>query len=198
MSNADRLRSGHGLPMSDRQVDIGPVEHHAPSTSSQPSPAHPRQWIRRDTKRYTHQGVAFQNSNSVSPTAPALPTSKFNNVPISMVRTLAVRHRLQKNRSTGPAHNIAPHRASGRPHPPPISTKPRSYPTKSCAANTRNLPRPHLSTPRMTHVPSHPTTTPIWSICPQTLTSRPRTEWCYCGIGPRMRTLRTNSTPGAV
>jgi hypothetical protein len=26
MSNADRLRSGHGFPMSDRLVDIGPVE----------------------------------------------------------------------------------------------------------------------------------------------------------------------------
>jgi hypothetical protein len=32
MSNADRLSSGHGLPMSDRLVDIGPVEQQAPST----------------------------------------------------------------------------------------------------------------------------------------------------------------------
>jgi hypothetical protein len=53
MRNADRLRSGPGLPLSDRPVDIGPVEQHAPSTCALPSLAHPGQWICSDTRRYT-------------------------------------------------------------------------------------------------------------------------------------------------
>jgi hypothetical protein len=198
MSNADRLRSGHGLPTSDILVDIGPVDQHAPSTSSQRRPSHPGQWIRSDTRRYTQQGTAFLNSNSVPPIAPASPTSKPNCVHTSIMRTLRVRHRLQKTRSTGPAHHIAPHRASGRSCPPPTSIKPRSQPTLSCAANTRNPPRPRLSTPRPTRIPPHHTTNPTWSICPQTLTSRPRTYMCCCGIGARMSTPRTTTTPGAV
>jgi hypothetical protein len=71
MSNADRLRSWLGLPMRDKFVDIGPIEQHAPYTSSQPSLAHPGQWIRRGTRRYTQQGAAFQNSNYIPPMAPA-------------------------------------------------------------------------------------------------------------------------------
>jgi hypothetical protein len=77
MSNADRLSYGHGLPMSDRLVDIGPVKQQAPSTSSQPSLAHPSQWIRRDTRRYTQQGAAFQNLNFVPPTALAPPKKRI-------------------------------------------------------------------------------------------------------------------------
>jgi hypothetical protein len=112
----------------------------------------------------------------------------------------------KKTPSTGPAHHTAPLRASGRSRPPPTSTKPRSHQTWSCAANTRNplqtrLSNPlqtRLSNPRPTHTPPHPTTNPTWSICLQTLTTHPRTNMCYCGIGPRMRPSRTTTTPGAI
>jgi hypothetical protein len=146
MSNADRLRSGHGLPMNDKLVDIGPVEQHAPSTSSHPSLAHPGQWIRSDTIRCTQQGAAFRSSNYVLPTALAPPTSKSKYIPAIVLRTLTIRHRLQKNPSTGPAHHTAPLRASGRSRPPPTSTKPKSHQTWSCAANTRNPLEPTLQT----------------------------------------------------
>jgi hypothetical protein len=43
MSNADGLRLGLGLLMSDGLVVIWPVVQHAPATSSQPSLAHPGQ-----------------------------------------------------------------------------------------------------------------------------------------------------------
>jgi hypothetical protein len=95
MSNADRLRSRHGLPMSDRLVDIGLAEQHAPSTSSQPSLAHPRRWIRSDTRRYTQQGAAFRVLKIVPPTALAPPTSKSKHVPASVLRTIKPNSRLQ-------------------------------------------------------------------------------------------------------
>jgi hypothetical protein len=108
MSNADRLRSGPGLPMSDRLVDIGPVEQHAPSASSQPSPTRPCQWIRRGTIRYTQQGVAFQNSNSAPPDSSRVTHFEIKIVPTSVLRTFIVRHRLPKI----PLHGTgAPHRA---------------------------------------------------------------------------------------
>jgi hypothetical protein len=114
MSNAERLRSGHGLPMSDRLVDIGPVEQQAPSTSSQPSLAHPGQWIRSDTRRYTQQGAARRVLNFVSPTALAPPTLKSDNVPTQEQRTVNINHRLQNP----PLHRGgAPHRA-----PPSVRT----------------------------------------------------------------------------
>jgi hypothetical protein len=139
MSNADRLRSRLGLPMSERLVDIGLVEQHGPSTSSQPSLAHQGQWIRSDTRRYTQQGAGFPYSNYVPPTALAPLTSKSKYIPATVIRTLTIRHRLQKKTPpTGPAHHTAPLRASGRSRLPPASTKPRSHQTWSCAANTRN------------------------------------------------------------
>jgi hypothetical protein len=95
MSNADRLGSVHGLPMSDRPVDIWPVEQHAPSTSSRPSLALPGQWIRSNTRRYTQQGVAFRVLKIVPPTALAPPNLKSKRVPTSRLRTLKNNHRLQ-------------------------------------------------------------------------------------------------------
>jgi hypothetical protein len=147
MSNADRLRSRYGLPMSDILVDIGLVEQQAPSTSSHPSLAHPGQWIRSDTRRYTQQGAAFQNSKYVLPTALAPPTSKSRYIPATVLRTLTIRHRLQKPPYTGPAHHTAPLKASGRSRPPPTSTKPRSHQTWSCAANTPT--RNHTTNPTL-------------------------------------------------
>jgi hypothetical protein len=108
MSNADRLRSWHGLPLSARLVDIGLVEQYTPSTSSHPSLAHPGQWIRSDTRRYTQQGAAFQNSNHVLPTALAPPTLKSKYIPATIQRTLTIRYRLQKTPLLGTG---APHRA---------------------------------------------------------------------------------------
>jgi hypothetical protein len=96
MSDADRLRSGHGLPMSDKLVDIGLVEQQAPSTSSHPSLAYPGRYIRSDTKRYTQQGAAFRVLKIVHPTALAPPTLKSNRVPTSVLRTDKSNNRLQK------------------------------------------------------------------------------------------------------
>jgi hypothetical protein len=116
MSNADRLRSGPGLPLSDRLVDIGLVEQHAPSTSSLPSLAHPSQWVRSDTRRYTQQGAAFRVLNFVSPTVLAPPTSKSKHVPALVLRTNKNNPRLQKSPRLGDG---APHRA-----PPSVRTSP--------------------------------------------------------------------------
>ena len=139
MSNADRLRCGHGLPMSDKLVDIGLVEQHAPSTSSQPSLAHPCQWIRSDTRRYTQQGAAPIVLNCVFPTALAPPTLKSESVPTLVLRPDTNNHRLQKPPSPGTARHTAPHRAYARSRPPPTSSKPRPHLAWLCAANTRNL-----------------------------------------------------------
>jgi hypothetical protein len=137
MSNADRLRSGLGIPMSVRLVDIGPVEQHAPSTSSDMSPAHPCQWIRSDTTRYTQQGAASRVSNSFHPTALAPPTLKSKHVHASVLRTYTFRHCLQKTPSPETAHHTAPLRASGRSRPPTTSSKPMPQSAWSCVANTR-------------------------------------------------------------
>jgi hypothetical protein len=176
-------------------VDIWPVEQQAPSTSSQPSLAYPCQWIRRGTRRYTQHGAAFQNSNYVPPTALAPPTSKSEYIPTTVLRTLTIRHRLQKTPSTGPANHTAPLRASGRSRPPPTSTKPWSHHTWSCAANTRNPLRPQPETTLQTYLSPSPTTNRPQSTCLQTLTTHPRPDMCYCGIGPRMRPPRTTTTP---
>jgi hypothetical protein len=114
MSDADRLRSGHGLPMSDRLVDIRLVEQQTPSTSSQPSLAHPCHWIRSDTIRYTQQGAAFSVLKIVHPTPLAPPILKSIRVPTSVLRTDKSNHRLQKSPLPGGG---APHRA-----PPSVRT----------------------------------------------------------------------------
>jgi hypothetical protein len=113
MSNADRLRSGPGLPPSDKLVDIGPVEQQAPSTSSQSSLAHPGQWIRTDTRRYTQQRAVPRVLNFVSPTDLAPPTLKSENVPTLELRTVQIDHRLQK----------PPLPSSGAPHRAPPSVR---------------------------------------------------------------------------
>jgi hypothetical protein len=95
MSNADRLRSGLGLSISESLVDTGPVEQKAPSSSSQPSLAHPGRGIRSHRRRYTQQGAAFQKSNYVPPTASAPPTSKTHRVQPTVLRNHRSHHRLQ-------------------------------------------------------------------------------------------------------
>jgi hypothetical protein len=114
MSNADRLRSGPGLPMSDILADIGPVEQQAPSTSPHQSLAHPIQWIRSDTRRYTKQGAASRVLNFVSPTALAPPTLKSDTVPTPVLRQVKYYHRLQ---NPPLKRDGAPHRA-----PPSVRT----------------------------------------------------------------------------
>jgi hypothetical protein len=138
MSNADRLRSGLCLPMSDRQVITGPVGRRAPITSPHPSLAHHGQWIRSDTRRYTLQGAAFRVLNFVSPTALAPPTSNSKHVPALVLRMNNNNPRLQENPSSGAVRHTAPHRASGLSRPPQTNTKPMSHRAWSCAANTRN------------------------------------------------------------
>jgi hypothetical protein len=97
-------------------VDIGLVEQQAPSTFSHPSLAHPGQWIRNDTIRYTQQGAAFRVLNFVSPTALAPPTSNSKHVPALVLRTINHIPRLPKKTLL---RSGAPHRA-----PPSVRTFP--------------------------------------------------------------------------
>jgi hypothetical protein len=177
--------------MSDRVVDIGPVEQHAPSTSSQPSLACPGQWIRNDTVRYTQQGAAFRVLKIVSPTALAPPTLKSKRVPTSVLRTVKINHRLQKPPSPRAARHTAPHRASGRSCPPPTSSKLRPHMAWSCAADTHN-PLEITLQPILT--PNH-STNPTQSLCPRPLTTSPITDKCSCGIARSMRLMQTSPTP---
>jgi hypothetical protein len=116
MSYTDRLRSGPGLPMSDTLVDTRPVEQHAPSTSPQPSLAHPGMWIRSDTIRYTQQGAASRVLNFISSRALAPPTLKSEHVPTPVLRPAINNHRLQKPPPPGAG---APQRV-----PPSVRTLP--------------------------------------------------------------------------
>jgi hypothetical protein len=153
MSNADRLRSWLGLPMSDKLVVIGPVGQRAPATSPQPSLAHPCQRIRSHNKRYTQQGAAFNNLNSVPQIASAPPASKTYRILHSVLRFPSEHHRLQKSNLHGYG---APHCTHPRVRtftPDANKTKPMSYQIWSCAANTRKPLRPH---PLLTRTTSHP------------------------------------------
>jgi hypothetical protein len=122
MSNADRLRSGHGLPTSEKLVDIGPVEQQAPSTSSQPSLAHPSQLIRSDTRRYTQQGAAFQNRIMSSRQPSRHPLRNQNTYKPQFCGPSQSAIAYKKNPSTGPAHHIEPSERPDvhirRQHPP--------------------------------------------------------------------------------
>jgi hypothetical protein len=178
MSNADRLRSRHGLPMSDILVDIGLAEQHAPSTASQPNLTHPCQWIRSDTIRYTQQGAAFRVLKIVHPTSIAPPTLKSKRLPTSILRTDKSNQRLQNPPLPGGG---APHDA-----PPSVRTFTSAVDTLqtkawSCAANTRNPQLLHLETILRTILPPHHTTNPTRSICPRPLTFSPLTHRCSAG-----------------
>jgi hypothetical protein len=143
MSNADRLRPGLGLPMSDRLMVTGPVERRAPTTSPHPSLAHPCQWIRRHTRRYTEQGAAFNNLNSLHMKASAPPTSQSHRVLHPILRYPSESDRFQNYTPTATAHRRASLRASERSHPPPAGNKPMPHRTWSCAANTRRPLQPY-------------------------------------------------------
>jgi hypothetical protein len=164
MSNADRPRSGLGLPMSDRLMDIGLVKQHAPSTSSQPSLAHPCHWIRSDTRRYTQQGASFQNSNCAPPTALAPPTSKSKHIPATVLRTLTIRHRLQKTALLG----------SGAQHRAPPSVR-----TFTSAANIHQTLVPSYMVVCSQH--TQPTTTP------------PRNHATYPTLKPNLVDMSSNT-----
>jgi hypothetical protein len=160
MSNAASLHLGPSLPMTDKLVDMGPVEQHAPSTSSQSCLALPSQWICSDIRRYTQQGAAFRVLNIVPPTALAPPTLKLERVPISVLRTDKNNHRLPNPPSPGAARHTAPHRASGRSLSPSKATKLKPHQARSCAANTCNPPRPHFEATLPTHSPNVTTNPP--------------------------------------
>jgi hypothetical protein len=162
-------------------VDIGPVEQHAPSTSGK--------WIRRGTRRYTQQGAAFQNSSYVPRQPSRHPLRNQNTYQPQYNGPSQSAIAYKKPPSTGPAQHTVPLRASGRSRPPPTSTKLGSHQTWSCAANTHNP----LETTLQTRLKN-----PTWSIWLQTLTTLPRIDMCYCGIGPRMRPPRTTTTSGAI
>jgi hypothetical protein len=147
MSNADRLRSGLGLRMSDRLMNKGPVGRRAPITSPHPSLAHPCQWIRRHTRRYTLQGATFTNLNSIYMKDAAPPASQPHRVILSILRHPYGSDRLQK---------IPPHGVGAAPRAPPSV---RTSTPDSCRKQTQ-VPsglvvcRQHTlttSTPHSTH-----------------------------------------------
>ena len=115
MSNADRLRSGPGLPSSARLVDRA-AEQRVPFTSPHPSLAQNGQWIRSDTRRYTLKGAAHRDLNFIPPTAIAPSTSKTTHVPVKVLRHTKKTHRLQK--SLFPGRRRATSRPSERPDVP--------------------------------------------------------------------------------
>jgi hypothetical protein len=125
MSNADRLRSRHGLPMSDRLVGIGLVEQHAMSTSSQPSLAHPGQWIRSDTIRYTQQGATFP---------------KFELCPPDNPRATHFEIKIHTNHTTTDPHN--PPSLTKKPPPRDRRTTPRPYERPDVHFRLQHLPNP--------------------------------------------------------
>jgi hypothetical protein len=96
MSNADRLRSGPGLPLSARLVNRA-AEQRAPFTSPHTSLALTGQWIRSDTRRYTLKGAASRDLNFIPPTATAPSISKTTSVPVKVLQNLCDTHRLQKS-----------------------------------------------------------------------------------------------------
>jgi hypothetical protein len=138
MSNADRLRCGHGLPMSDNLVDIGLVEQHAPSTSSQPSLAHRGQWIRSDTIRDTKQGATLRDLKIVHPTTLAPPTLKSQRVPTSVLRSNESNHRLQNPPPRG-------RRATPRPLEHPDVHVRRQHPANPCLIKHGRVPPTHAT-----------------------------------------------------
>jgi hypothetical protein len=142
MSNADRIRSRLGLPMSDGLVVAWPVELQATATSSQPSLPHQGSVVIADG---THSKAQFPEIRIMSPQQlPRHPLQKHNayypryyeNTPIDWSRYK--KHCLQKHTPTGTSRHTAPNRASGRSRPPLTKTKPMSHRAWSCAANTRN------------------------------------------------------------
>jgi hypothetical protein len=120
MSNTDRLRSGLGLPMSDKQVVKGPVGQRASITSPQPRSTHTCQWIRSHTRGYTQQGAAFLHLNSILQKASAPPSSQAHRVLHSILRYPLVLNRLQ---NTTPHGYGAPPRA----HPSVRTFKPDAH-----------------------------------------------------------------------
>jgi hypothetical protein len=148
MSSADRLRSGLGLPMSDRLMITWPVGRRAPITSPHRSLAHPCQWIRRHMRRYTLQGVPFTNLNSVHMKEFAPPASQTPRVLHSILRHSYESDRLQKN----PPHGVsAPPRA-----PPSVRTStPDARRKQAHVPSGRVVCRQHTlttSTPHSTHI----------------------------------------------
>jgi hypothetical protein len=190
MSNADRLSYGPGLPMSDRPVDIGPVEQHTPSTSSQPSLAQLGQWIRRGTKRYTHQSAAFQNSNYAPPDS-----SRANHFEI----------KIQTSHNIADPHNPPsltkiPLHGTGAPHRAPRSVAADIHHTQVpsdmvvCRQHTQ-----HTTTPPRNHTTNLLLSTSYYEPTTVNMSSNsnhpPTSKHMLCGIGPRMRPLRTPFNP---
>jgi hypothetical protein len=110
MRNTDRLRSGLGLPMSDRLVVKGLVGQRAPITSPQPRTTHTCQWIRSHTRRYTQQGAAFLHLILILQKASAPPSSQAHRVLHSILWYPLVLNRLQ---------NTTPHGYGAPPRAPP-------------------------------------------------------------------------------
>jgi hypothetical protein len=154
MSNADRLRSGFGLPMSDRLVITGPVGRQAPITSPNPSLAHPCHWIRRLIRRYTLQGASFTNLNLIHLKESAPPASHPPRVLHPILRHPYESDRLQNS----PPHGVgAPPRAppSVRTSTPDARRKQTHVPSHLvvCHQHTLTISTPH---PTPTHILHNP------------------------------------------
>jgi hypothetical protein len=149
MSNADRLRSGLGLPMSDKLVVTRPVGQRAPITSPQPSIAHPGQSIRCHTRRYTQQGATFPHLNSMHQKGSVPPASQTHSVQHSILRYPSELHCLQNTTAHGYG---APPRA-----PPSVRTfTPDAYGKQTHVPSDMVVCRQHtLTTPAILPTDTH-------------------------------------------
>jgi hypothetical protein len=185
--------------MGDRLVTTRPVGRRAPITSPHPSLAHSGPWIRRHIRRYTLQGAAFTNLNSVHMPESAPPASQTPRVLRRILRHPYVSHRLQKS---------PPHGAGAPPGAPPSV---RTSSPDACGKQTQVPPglvvcRQHTlttSTPQSTHIhnlrntfiANHLSTTmSLPSNLPDSykqvlLKDRPRPLFADDHIGPRNRLL---------
>jgi hypothetical protein len=197
MSNADRLRPGLGLPMSDRLVVTGPVERRAPTTSPHTSLAHPGKWFRRHTSLYTQQGAAFNTFEFTSQEkllrhplhSHIVYYTRYYGTPSSQIAYKTIP-------PTAAAHRRAPLRASKRLHPPHAKNKPIPHRTWSCAANTRRPLQPYtllthnLLKPNIVYYPS--TTMSLPSNLPESykhvlLRDQPAPQFADDHLSPRSR-----------
>jgi hypothetical protein len=172
--------------MSERMVDIGPVEQHALSTYSHLSLAFQGQRIRSDTRRYTQQDVAFRVLKIVSPTALAPSTLKSKHEPTSLLRTNKINHRLQKPPLP---RGGAPHRA-----PPSVRTFTSAVNTlqthaPSCLVVCRQHTQPTTTPPR-NHTTNLPISTSYHESTTTNMSSNPN-------LPPTYVTFANAGSPGA-
>jgi hypothetical protein len=183
--------------MSDKLVITRPVGQRAPITSPHQSIAHPGRWIRSYNRRYTQQGAAFHNLNSIPQKASAPPASHTHRVLHPILHYPSELHRLQNTTMHGCG---APPRAppSVRTFAPDAHGKQTKVPfdvvvCRQHTPTTPTIPPTHthnLHNPDIVYYPS--TTMSLPSYLPESykhvqLRDRPTPQFADDRISPRSR-----------